>query len=194
QGRGAGERLVRGLAVVVPGPGVHPFAVERDQRRDVRAAVANPQAGTDERVGPEPPLEQSGGDVLATGGHEDLLGATGDAQESLVVDLPEVAGAQPAVLGHGLGGCVRVVPVAAHDLTTGDEDLAVVGDPDRGPGERAADGADAEVPRDVHRHGAAALGQPVALQDRYADPAVEVGELLSERGAAGHREAAAAPE
>ena len=45
----------------------------------------------------DPVLEDGRGDVLAAGGHEDLLLAAGDPDEALVVDLADVAGVEPAV-------------------------------------------------------------------------------------------------
>ena len=57
----------------------------------------------------------------------------------------EVAGVEPAVGVERLGGRVRVVPVAAEDDVAVDQDLAVVGDPDRHAGQRPADRADPDA-------------------------------------------------
>ena len=96
----------------------------------------------DQGVGAQPVLEHGRGDVLAAGGDQDLLLAAGDPDEALVVDLAEVAGVEPAVGVERLGGRRVVVPVAGEDLAAPEQQLAVVGDPDRGAGQRAADGAD----------------------------------------------------
>ena len=58
----------------------------------------------DQRVGAQPVLEDGRGDVLAAGGHQDLLLAAGDPDEALVVDLADVAGVEPAVAFQHLGG------------------------------------------------------------------------------------------
>ena len=50
------------------------------------------------------------------------------AQEALVVDLADVAGVEPAVRVDHLGGGLRSVPVALHDVRALGEDLAVLGD------------------------------------------------------------------
>ena len=132
-----------GLAVLL-GPGGQRLGVDRDQRRDERLTVADDEALADQRVRAHPVLEHGGGDVLAAGGHQDLLLAPGDPDEALVVDLADVAGVEPAVGIDGLGGGLRVGPVAGEDLAALEHDLAVVGDPDGGAGQRPADGADLE--------------------------------------------------
>ena len=73
------------------------LGVDGHQGGDERLAVADDDALVDEGVGAQPVLEHGRGDVLAAGGHDDLLLATGDAHEALVVDLADVAGVEPAV-------------------------------------------------------------------------------------------------
>ena len=84
-----------------------------------------------------------------------------------------------------LGGRLLVVPVAGEDLAALEQQLAVVGDPDRGARQRAADGADLDRVRQVHGHGAGGLGEAVALEHGQPDAAVEVAEPVAERRAAG---------
>ena len=67
-----------------------------------------------------------------------------------VVDLADVAGAQPAVVGERLRGRLGILVVAGEDGVAADQDLAVVGEPDLGPLDGAADGADPEVVGLVH--------------------------------------------
>ena len=88
--------MLAGLAVRL-GPGRERLGVDGDQRGDERLAVADDHALADQGVGADPVLEHGGGDVLAAGGHQDLLLAAGDPDEALVVDLADVAGVEPAV-------------------------------------------------------------------------------------------------
>src|SRR5262249_59270783 len=107
-------------------------------------------------------LQHGGGDVLAAGRDDDLLLPTGDLEEGFVVQLADVAGVEPAV-GQRLPGGLGVVPVALEHDGALDQDLAVVGDPDRRAGDRAADRADLERRANVHAGGSARLGEAVAL-------------------------------
>ena len=71
--------------------------VERDERRDVGPAVADDEGLRDVLRLLQLVLDVLRRDVLPAGGDEDVLLAVGDAQEAVVVDLPDVAGTQPAI-------------------------------------------------------------------------------------------------
>ena len=60
------------------------------------------------------PFHQLGRHVLAVGGLHQLLEALGEVDVALVIQLACIAGAQEAILGHHLGGGLRLVVVAAH--------------------------------------------------------------------------------
>ena len=165
-----------GLAVPPPPPGQR-VGVDRDQRGDERLPVADDEDLPDERVRAQPVFEHGGSHVLAAGRDDDLLGAAGDAEEPVVVELADVAGAEPAV-GHRLGGGVRVVPVAREHDRAADEDLAVVRDADGLAGDGPPDRPDPLRGQGVHRDRGGGLGEAVALEHRYADPAEEVAEVL----------------
>src|SRR5699024_6439030 len=109
-------------------------------------------------------LDRARGDVLAAGGDDDLLGATGDRQVPVGVERAKVSGGEPAV-ADGLGGGLLVVPVAVEDQLSGQFHLAVGGDPDAGAGHGSADGADALAAGSVDGGGGGALGEAVALVD-----------------------------
>ena len=181
---GAGGGEGHAVEPVVAGPaGVH-LLVEGDQRGDERLAVADDDALADEGVGAQAVLEHRGGDVLAAGGHEDLLLAPGDPQEAVVVELADVAGVEPAVADR-LGGRRVVAAVAAEQVDAAQADLAVVGDAHVDAGQRQADRADPHLAGAVDGGRGGGLGEAVALEDRDADAAVEVAEAGAERGAAG---------
>src|SRR6185312_1428237 len=115
-------------------------------------------------------------------------------QVALVVQLAEVAGLEEAVLGEDLLRGSLVVPVAAEDLPALDLNLAVLGDADRGAGQRRADRSGLRVRVWVNRHRRRGLGKAVALKHEQAHAAEEVGEAGTERGAAGDRGLGAAAE
>ena len=56
-----------------------------------RAGITDHHALRDDPVRANAILEHCGSDVLAAGGNEDLLLAPGDAHESVVIDLAEIA-------------------------------------------------------------------------------------------------------
>src|SRR5690606_22849307 len=147
---------------------------------------ADEQALADERVGTDAVLEHRGRDVLATGGDDDLLLASGDAEEAVVVERAQVARAEPSVLERLRGG-LGVPAVAPRDVRALDEDLAVVGDLHRGPGQRDAHGADLRPARTVDGRRRRGLREAVALEDVQTETPVEVTEPLAQRGAAGDR-------
>ena len=119
-----------------------------------------------------------GRDVLAAGDDHVLL-AVDDAGIALLVHDADVAGLQETVGRHDLGGFVRSVPVARHDLGPTDADLAglpeghfvalVVADGHFGGGNRQADGArelrEVEPVAGDHRRG---FGQAVPFDHRAA--------------------------
>ena len=175
-------------------PGREDLGVDRDQGADERLVVADHHALADQRVGPQPVLQHSGGDILATGRDDQLLLPAGDREVALVVQLADVAGAEPAVTADRLRGGGLVVPVAAEHHVAPEQHLAVVGDPDRDPGYGLADRADLEVLRQPHGAGGRGLGQAVALVDRDADAAEEVTQPGAQRGTAEDRGGAAAAE
>ena len=66
-----------------------------------------------------------------------------------------------------------------------DQDLAVVGDPHLGAGQRQPDRAELAVVRPVDEAAAPRLGQPVAFEDQHARRVEELGDVLVERRRAG---------
>ena len=182
--RSLGERG-RGREPVAAQPAREGLLVQGHEGADERAVVAHHEHLRDERVRPDLVLQQGRDHVLAAGRDDDFLLAPGDGQEALLVELADVAGAEPAVVVEGLGGQVIALVVAAHDAHALGEDLAVVGDPDGVAGNRGADGADLDQFGRVHRDGGRGLGQPVAFQDLHADALEEVAQPFAERAAAG---------
>ena len=71
-------------------------------------------------------LQFVGADVLAVAEDDELLAASGQEKETIVVDVSEIACAEPAVLVHHFGGLLGKMVVALHDVLAADEDLAVL--------------------------------------------------------------------
>src|SRR6476661_8280839 len=178
-------------------PRGHRVRVERDEGRRVVVAGAVDEELADERAQPlEARLDLGRRDVLAARGLEDVLLAVGDVEEAALVDAPDVAGVEPAVLGEHLGRRLGVVVVAAHDARPSDEDLAVLlRDAHLGARQRPADRAVLvrAVVGCVDGRAGRRLGQAVALLDEQADraePPRDVG--VERRGPADHEAHAAA--
>ena len=136
-------------------------------------------------------------DVLAGRRDDDVLHAADEDEPPAAIELAEVAGVEPAVLGlhllRGLG-----VGVARHDVGAAREDLAdavLVGrvDLDRDARDRLADlaGGAARLGDGEHRRG---LGEAVALGELEAEAREELLRVLRERGAAGDEVADVAAE
>ena len=109
---GSRERFqAYGFLVVGPSPTFDRDLVERQQRGEVPASVADHDGLADQRIGREIGLDVLGRDVLAVRGDDQVLLAPGDAQVAVIVERAEVAGTQPAVVVDESVRCVLVVPV-----------------------------------------------------------------------------------
>ena len=179
---------------VARGPLVEPVRVEGDDRADEVALVAvhDELAGVG-ADGLEQPLDHLRGDVLAARRLEQVLLAVRDTHIALVVDLPDVAGVQPAVVER-LGGGRLLVVVAGHHAGALDQQLAVVGDPELGAVERRPDRAELVVVRAVDAGSCGGLGEPVALEDQDSRGVEPLGDVTVERGGTRDEEAHPAAE
>ncbi|MNP04893.1 hypothetical protein D3C76_968300 [compost metagenome] len=92
-----------------------------------------------QRVLLEARLDRRRSDVLATGGDDQFLLAPGEPEVAFVVQSPQVAGAQPAIIREGLGGFVRLPEVALEHQRAAHQDLAVFAYAQLHAGQGAAD-------------------------------------------------------
>ena len=129
-------------------------------------------------------LQRPGSDVLAAGGDQQVLLAAGDGQETVLVEGPEVAGAEEPVHKRLRVGC-GVVVVALEDADALDQDLAVLGDPDGGSGHRDAHRAHLGPRRRVGRARCRGFGEAVAFEDGDAGAAEEVRVVGAQRAGPG---------
>src|SRR5215207_11390155 len=145
-----------GIEPVLLGKGGELLLVERYQRDQIRPAIAHHHRLRDPAVLLQPVLEVGRGDVLAARRDDDVLLATGDVEEAVLVEAAEIAGVQPAVLERLPGGRLVLV-VALEDVRALDQHLAVVADLDLHVLLRLADRSEAEVVRPVARGGGGRL-------------------------------------
>jgi hypothetical protein len=107
----------------------------------------------------EPVLQIGRRDVLSAGGDDDVLLATGDVEEAVLVDPAQVAGVEPAV-DEDLGRRAVFLAVAAEDVRAADEHLAVLGDPCLHPLDRLPDRPEAEFVQPVRGRRSRGLVMP----------------------------------
>ena len=163
--------------------------VDRDQRGDVGPPVADDDRLRDEARCLQRVLEVLRRDVLAAGGDDQILLAVGDLQEAVRVDLAEVAGAEPAVVGEGRCRRLGILVVAAEDGVAAHEDLAVLVEPDLAALDGAADRAEVEVVGVVDAQRARRLREPVALDRRACRASGRTRAHRAERRRAGDADA-----
>ena len=201
------DPLVRGHALGDPGAQV--VGVERAARHDDRDGDL-PGAGVrtrdDRGVGHVRMADQDRlelrGRHLQGGDLDQLLEPIDDRDAAVLVDRAEIARAQPAVGRQDLGGGLRAVQVAGHDLRAACPQLAARADPERAAGRGIHDPqlrARHEAPDRAGRRAGAAVGhgdpdsrlrQSVALADRGVRQARGHRALhaRAQRRAAGHDE------
>ena len=128
---GAGHERVACAARAAQGgePALECREVRHEERGNELAAIAEQDGLGDERMAPELVLNRLGRDALPAGGDDEVLLPIGDRQVALSVKGPDIAGVKPAVWLED--GSRRLGPavIAAHDVRTAREDLAVLGEP-----------------------------------------------------------------
>ena len=132
-------------------------------------------------------LRNARNDVLAAGSDNDFLLASHNLQQPGLVELGQVAGAEPTILGERLGVLLGVLVVPLHDAHTAHQQLAVLGDGTLGTRKKRANPTNLIRVDTPGRDGGAGLGQAVALDDLHAHRVEEVREALAQRAASGDR-------
>ena len=100
------------------------FRLEVDEGGEA-LRVAVDQGLEDVRRGVEDGLDLLGIDVLAGGAEDHRLEPAADGDAAVFVHHPEVARAEPAVGGEGLGAALRILVVAGEDVGPAGLDLAL---------------------------------------------------------------------
>src|ERR1043165_9035884 len=111
-------------------------------------------------------LNQLRRDILPVRKLEQVFLSVRDVEMAVFLDVPDVAGIEPAILEHG-GGSFGLSVVTTHHVRTTHEDLAIFGNLDLDAIKGNSHGSDVIVTGAVGRHDAR-LRRAVTLQDRYA--------------------------
>ncbi|EAU63461.1 hypothetical protein STIAU_1845 [Stigmatella aurantiaca DW4/3-1] len=163
------------------GQGARRLRVQRQQRHQVLAPLAD-----DDRVGDRGHRLEQGLDVrrrglLAARGDDDLLLPAGDVGEALRVQDAHIPGVQPPVLQQLRGGLVILVVAHAH-VAPPDEQLAVLGDPHLHAHQGAPHGAQLGGLAGVEGGGPRQLGRAVDLAHDEIDGREEIEHLPANGG------------
>ena len=110
-GRDAVERSVCGQSHGRQ-PSCQSLRIQRDQRTDERAIVANNYRMLHNRTFHDLLFHRNRGDVLAAGSDDDVLLTAGDRNASLVIDRRQIARFQPPILGERFRRLLRQIVVA----------------------------------------------------------------------------------
>ena len=204
--RERGDALVRREAAV-DGPhrlgdllaGVRACPCRNHDGVDVHSALAvsgSHDRAVGDRVLPQKlGLDVLGMDVEATRQHDHVLEPAAQAEEAVVVELAQVAGAVPAILGERRARGLFVSPVSGRHVRAAHEDLSVVADADLDARHRPPDAAGTARSARVRGDAGGALRRAVALEHRHAQALPGRRQLgqrappLRSRGARGNRRA-----
>src|SRR4051794_30610883 len=169
--------------------------VRDEQRREVFAAVADEHRRADVRRAFQKCFQRLRSDVLAVRVDDDVFLAVGDLQETVLVDLADVAGVEPAVVVDGLPRRIIIVPIPLHDVRPSAQNLAILGDLHFDAGDDFSDRTDASPLRRVDGDDRRGLGEAVAFVNVESGADEECGQSGGERRPAGeaHLHAPAEP-
>ena len=124
------------------------IGIEGDQGRHEGASVAEHNRLADAGTLTQTVLHRRRGDVLSTRCLEKVLLAVRNPQESIPIELADIARLQPTV-DQGFSGGLLIFEVALEHVVAPDEDLTIRRDPQLHPGKRGTDRAETGVPGTV---------------------------------------------
>src|SRR5579859_747649 len=158
--------------------------VGNDEGDDKFALITDNHGVQDIRAGFQGIFDGLRGDEFAGGGFEEILFAVGDEEVIVFVEIANVAGFKPAVVGKNFAGGFRRFEISLHDARTLGDNFAIVGDVQLNVGDWAA-GTPGAVMRMVAGEDGRGFRQAVALIDGNADGPEKLAEVFGERSAAG---------
>src|SRR5919106_3872436 len=126
-------------------PVAYDVALDPDERAEEATLIADDNRLADERRYLEAVLGLRGGDVLAAGGDHDVFFSGGGPPGTVALPLPHVSRVQPAVGIDRRGRRLGILEVPGEDPRRPSQDLAVLGQPQLDPGQRAPDRAEPDV-------------------------------------------------
>ena len=126
-------------------------------------------------------LHRNRGNVLAAGGDDNILLASGNRNTAFIVDRRQIAGAQPAIFGEHFSGFLRQIVVSHEHVRALHLQFAIFGNANRRARGRLANGADHIVCHAVRGERCCGLRHAVALDHRQSNAVEEVCERHVER-------------
>src|ERR1700722_8755422 len=148
------------------------------------ALIADDHGVEDVRAGFQSVFDGLRSHEFAGGGFQEIFFAVGDEEIVVFVEIADVTGFEPAVVGKNIAGGFGRFEIALHDARAHGEDFAIVGDAELDVGDWAARAAGAIV-RMVAGEDGRGFRQTVTLVNGNPDGPKEFAEILGERGAAG---------
>jgi len=158
--------------------------VGNDDGNDEFALIADDHGVEDVRTRFESVFDGLRSDEFAGGSFEEIFFAIGDEEVVVFVEIADVAGFEPAIVGEHIVGGFGRFEVTLHDARALGENFAVVGNAELDVGNRAA-GAAGTVVRVIAGEDGRGFRQAVALIDGNADGPEKFAEIPGERGSAG---------
>ena len=110
-----GQRTRQPQVLELLGQGIR---IQGHEGRDEGLLIPHQHGLGDQGRGAQMVLRNARNDVLAAGGDDDFLLASHNLQQPGLVELGQVAGTEPAVLGERLGVLLGVLVVPLHDAHT----------------------------------------------------------------------------
>src|SRR5215467_4383441 len=108
-------------------------------------------------------LHSLGSDILSAAGLDQVFLTVGNGQVSVAIDLSDVAGSEPAVLGECLAIEFWAVIVAPRNGIAANQDFAVGRNLDFDSADNPADGSDSIMMLSIGRYRRRGFGQAIAL-------------------------------
>src|SRR5215472_4490861 len=158
--------------------------IRHDERGDEFALITNNNVVQDVRAGLQNVFNRLRRDKFSTGGLDQIFFAVGDVQIAVGIQIPDVAGAEPAVLGKHFARGFRILVITLHHTRTLHLNLAVFRDAHLHVGDRLT-GTPRSVVRKVVGNNGRSFGQAVSLIDRHADGPEEFCKFLGKRRSTG---------
>src|ERR1051325_4925801 len=125
--------------------------------------------------------------VFAAGSFQQLLLAIGNCQVPICVEVSDISGFEPTIIGHYRASLFRLVPIALHHVRTACFNLTVGSNANFDIANRFTGSANANVVELARGNYGRSFSQPVPLYDRQTSTQKCQGDIISQRRAARHQ-------
>jgi len=158
--------------------------IRNDEGDNEFALIADDHGVEDVGTGFQRVFDGLGSYEFPRGGFEEIFFAVGDEEVVVLVEVANVAGFEPAVVGENFTGGFGRFEITLHDARALSENFAIVGDADLNVGNGAA-GAAGTILRMIAGENGRSFRQAIALIDGNSDGPEKFAEILGERSTAG---------